>query len=258
MGSPRARPAAAGAIVAVAAWLAFYTGWLLLAPAGEHARLVFADTAYLVPIAAAVLLSAWAATRVPKGLRGFWLLVSLACALAGSPGSCSGASSSSATPSCRSRGGPDCLLLRLLRRDLRRAGLVLPAVAAADRRSGAPRRPAGHRDARAALVVARASAISRSASTAPPGGSATGARPRPAVHDRDDRSVSARLLSYVLADVTSALVDRRRYYGFYGAVLIALVSFFRPSLRLIGGQATPGRAARRLHARAALVVARAP
>ena len=80
MGSPRARPAAAGAIVAVAAWLAFYTGWLLLAPAGEHARLVFADTAYLVPIAAAVLLSAWAATRVPKGLRGFWLLVSLACA----------------------------------------------------------------------------------------------------------------------------------------------------------------------------------
>ena len=27
-----------------------------------------------------MLLSAWAATRVPKGLRGFWLLVSLACA----------------------------------------------------------------------------------------------------------------------------------------------------------------------------------
>ena len=80
MCSPRARPAAAGAIVAVVAWLSFYTGWLLLAPAGEHARLVFADTAYLVPIAAAVLLSAWAATRVPKGLRGFWLLVSLACA----------------------------------------------------------------------------------------------------------------------------------------------------------------------------------
>ena len=66
--SPRARPAAAGALVAVAAWLAFYTGWLLLAPAGEHARLVFADTAYLVPIVAAVLLSAWTATRVPKGL----------------------------------------------------------------------------------------------------------------------------------------------------------------------------------------------
>ena len=67
MASPRARHAAAGALVAVAAWLAFYAGWLLLAPGGEHARLVFADTAYLVPIAAAVLLSAWAATRVPRG-----------------------------------------------------------------------------------------------------------------------------------------------------------------------------------------------
>ena len=63
-----------------AAWLAFYAGWLLLAPGGERALLVFSDTAYLVPIAAAVLLSAWAATRVPKGLRGFWVLVALACA----------------------------------------------------------------------------------------------------------------------------------------------------------------------------------
>jgi hypothetical protein len=71
MGSPRARHAAAGAI---------YTGWLLLAPAGERALLIFSDTAYLVPIAAAVLLSAWAATRVPVGLRGFWVLVSVACA----------------------------------------------------------------------------------------------------------------------------------------------------------------------------------
>ena len=71
---------AAGAIAAVAAWLAFYTGWLLLAPGGEHARLVFADTAYLVPIVAATLLTAWSATRVPEGLRGFWILVSLACA----------------------------------------------------------------------------------------------------------------------------------------------------------------------------------
>jgi two-component system, cell cycle response regulator len=80
MGTPRARHAAAGAIAAVAAWLAFYTGWLLLAPGGERALLVFSDTAYLVPIAAAVLLSAWAATRVPKGLKGFWVLVSVACA----------------------------------------------------------------------------------------------------------------------------------------------------------------------------------
>lgn len=78
MASPRARHAAAGAAAAAAAWLAFYAGWLLLA--GERAALVFADTAYLVPIVAAVLLSAWAATRVPGGLRGFWALVALACA----------------------------------------------------------------------------------------------------------------------------------------------------------------------------------
>ena len=80
MSSPRARHAAAGAVAAAAAWLAFYAGWLVLAPGGERALLVFSDTAYLVPIAAAVLLSAWAATRVPKGLRGFWALISLACA----------------------------------------------------------------------------------------------------------------------------------------------------------------------------------
>ena len=80
MSSPRARHAAAGAVAAAAAWLAFYAAWLVLAPGGERALLVFSDTAYLVPIAAAVLLSAWAATRVPKGLRGFWALISLACA----------------------------------------------------------------------------------------------------------------------------------------------------------------------------------
>jgi two-component system, cell cycle response regulator len=80
MGSPRVRPAAAGALAAVVAWLAFYAGWLLLKPGGDDALLVFADTAYLVPIAVAVVLSAWAATRVPRGLRGFWLLVTLACA----------------------------------------------------------------------------------------------------------------------------------------------------------------------------------
>jgi HD-GYP domain-containing protein (c-di-GMP phosphodiesterase class II) len=135
MASPRARHAAAGALAAAVAWLAFYAGWLLLAPADEHARLVFADTAYLVPIAAAVLLSAWAATRVPKGLRGFWLLIAVACA--------------------------SWL-----------AGEILWSVAEL-------------RD----LVV-----------------------PFPWWTDAC-------------------------YFGFYGAVLIALVSFFRPSLRLLGGQA---------------------
>jgi len=135
MSSPRARPAAAGAIIAVAAWLTFYTSWLLLEPAGEHARLVFADTAYLVPIGAAVVLSAWAATRVPKGLRGFWLLVSIACA---------------------------CWL----------AGELLWSVVE-------------------------------------------------------------------LGDVVVPFPwwTDACYFGFYGAILVALVSFFRPSLRLIGGQA---------------------
>lgn len=79
MGTPRARHAAAGAVTAVVAWLAFYAGWLVLAPGGDDSLLVFADTAYLVPIGVGALLTAWAATRVPKGLRMFWLLVSLAC-----------------------------------------------------------------------------------------------------------------------------------------------------------------------------------
>ena len=43
MASPRARHAAAGALAAGAAWLTYYAGWLLRAPADEHIRLVFAD-----------------------------------------------------------------------------------------------------------------------------------------------------------------------------------------------------------------------
>lgn len=81
MGTLRARHAAAGALAAVAAWLAFYAGWLLLSPGGERGLVVFGTTAYLVPIAAATLLSAWAATRVPRGLRAFWILIALACAV---------------------------------------------------------------------------------------------------------------------------------------------------------------------------------
>lgn len=80
MGSARARHAAAGALVVAAAWLAFYAAWLARAPGGERALLVFSDTAYLVPIFAAAVLCAWAATRVPRGLRGFWILIGLACA----------------------------------------------------------------------------------------------------------------------------------------------------------------------------------
>lgn len=80
MGTSRARHAVVGASLATTAWLAFYGGWLLLAPGGERGLVVFGNTAYLVPLAAATVLSAWAATRVPRGLRGFWILLSLACA----------------------------------------------------------------------------------------------------------------------------------------------------------------------------------
>jgi HD-GYP domain-containing protein (c-di-GMP phosphodiesterase class II) len=78
--STRARHAAAGALVVAVAWLAFYAGWLWRAPGGDRALLVFSDTAYLVPIVAAALLCGWAATRVPRPLRGFWILIGLGCA----------------------------------------------------------------------------------------------------------------------------------------------------------------------------------
>jgi HD-GYP domain-containing protein (c-di-GMP phosphodiesterase class II) len=78
--STRARQAAAGALVVAVAWLAFYAGWLWRAPGGDRALLVFSDTAYLVPLVAATFLCGWAATQVPRALRGFWILIALACA----------------------------------------------------------------------------------------------------------------------------------------------------------------------------------
>ena len=79
------------------------------------------------------------------------------------------------------------LLPRLLRRDLRRAGLVLPAVTASDRRPGAPRRAAGRLHPRAALVVARAPRPPARLRQGLAGGAQLpAARPRPAVHDRGD------------------------------------------------------------------------
>ena len=80
MASTRARHAAAGALTVAAAWLAFYAGWLWRAPGGDRALLIFSDTAYVVPIIAAALLCGWAATRVPRALRGFWILIGLGCA----------------------------------------------------------------------------------------------------------------------------------------------------------------------------------
>ena len=80
MASTRARRAAAGALIAAAAWLAFYAGWLWRTPGGDRALLVFSDIAYVVPIVAATLLCCWAAARVPRALRSFWILIGLACA----------------------------------------------------------------------------------------------------------------------------------------------------------------------------------
>jgi len=62
-------------------WLAFYAAWLALSPFGERGLLVFADTAYLVPIAAATALSAWAVRRAVRGMRVFWAIVAASNAL---------------------------------------------------------------------------------------------------------------------------------------------------------------------------------
>ena len=62
-----------------AVWLAFYAAWLAVRPGGERALTIFADTAYLVPLAAAFALSVYAWRRVPPELRSFWGLTALAC-----------------------------------------------------------------------------------------------------------------------------------------------------------------------------------
>jgi hypothetical protein len=61
-----------------ACWLAFYASWLAVAPGGAHGLRVFADTAYLVPILAAALASAFAAWRADGDRRRFWVFVALA------------------------------------------------------------------------------------------------------------------------------------------------------------------------------------
>ena len=53
----------AAAAVPGALWLGFYAAWLAARPGGEHALRIFSDTAYLLPIAAACGLSAFAAVR---------------------------------------------------------------------------------------------------------------------------------------------------------------------------------------------------
>jgi two-component system cell cycle response regulator len=61
------------------AWLAFYATWLAVRPGGDDALKIFADTAYLVPLAAATGFTLYAWRRTPQGLRGFWGLMFGAC-----------------------------------------------------------------------------------------------------------------------------------------------------------------------------------
>src|SRR3954451_20153945 len=68
------------ATVAGLLWVAAYACWLKLQPAAPGRRaLAIVDVAYLVPIAAAVVVALLAARRAPAGLRIFWALVALAC-----------------------------------------------------------------------------------------------------------------------------------------------------------------------------------
>ena len=62
------------------AWLAFYAAWLAVRPGGDDVLKIFADTAYLVPLAAASGFTLWAWRRAPQGLRGFWGVMFAACA----------------------------------------------------------------------------------------------------------------------------------------------------------------------------------
>jgi two-component system cell cycle response regulator len=62
-----------------AAWLAFYATWLGVRPGGDDALKIFADTAYLVPLAAAAGFTFYAWRRAPLGLRNFWGLMFGAC-----------------------------------------------------------------------------------------------------------------------------------------------------------------------------------
>ncbi|MBA2616357.1 MAG: diguanylate cyclase [Actinobacteria bacterium] len=61
-------------------WLVFYAGWLAVRPGGDRVLTVFSDTAYLVPLLAATVFSAYAWMRAPRELRAFWGLMTAACA----------------------------------------------------------------------------------------------------------------------------------------------------------------------------------
>lgn len=65
------------AVTGGALWLVLYASWLALGPSSAHARMVFGDTAYLVPIVAATLLAGLAWRRSDPVGRPFWALVAL-------------------------------------------------------------------------------------------------------------------------------------------------------------------------------------
>ncbi len=59
-------------------WILFYAAWILFTPGGADALRVFADTAYLVPLASAALLTFVAWQRAPDELRSFWWFMTTA------------------------------------------------------------------------------------------------------------------------------------------------------------------------------------
>jgi putative nucleotidyltransferase with HDIG domain len=59
-------------------WILFYAAWILFTPGGADALRVFADTAYLVPLASAALLTFVAWRRAPDELRSFWWFMTTA------------------------------------------------------------------------------------------------------------------------------------------------------------------------------------
>jgi two-component system, cell cycle response regulator len=61
-------------------WILFYAAWILFTPGGADALRVFADTAYLVPLASAALLAFVAWRRAPAELRSFWWFMATASA----------------------------------------------------------------------------------------------------------------------------------------------------------------------------------
>jgi hypothetical protein len=54
------------AVTGGALWLVLYASWLALGPSSAHARMVFGNTAYLVPIVAATALAGLAWRRAVR------------------------------------------------------------------------------------------------------------------------------------------------------------------------------------------------